>query len=116
MTPEQDTTVRTAERPESYPRGHAGSAGAGDGAQPPALAGSAASICVIAAHVQATRFWRAEAAQLAADRTGRGYRNCRGLVVDARRRADVARQAAATAELWDLPVGIVTGVRQEVTP
>lgn len=77
----------------------------------PSVAAPAASghrtIRVISTWVQSPRCWRSDAARFA-----RGYRD--GSRPDrhggeARR----VRQAAATAALWGLPVGVITGVREE---
>lgn len=68
------------------------------------------TIRVISSWVQAPRFWRADVA-----RFSRGYRD--GSRPDLHGGDAVRiRQAAATAALWDVPVGLITGVREELAP
>jgi hypothetical protein len=65
------------------------------------------TIRVISVCVQTARFWRSDARKLSS-----AYRhNVKPFGNGSE--ADVCRQAAATADLWGVPVGVVTRVREE---
>jgi hypothetical protein len=67
------------------------------------------TIRVISSFVQRAKHWRSDTRRL-----NFAYRGERPW--SARGEAKRVRQAAATAELWGLPVGVVTGERTEPAP